>query len=167
MNHNLDKVYGLRGLLLDICKGIHCGEGQVLSFLEKNSDRVLDSKLNEILEHHRRETVKHRKRIESILTMLNEEPSEGLCKGMDGIILGTEELLERCQTPEIRDAAIIERLQHIIHYEIATYGTAVAYSKMLGLDAAIPLLLETLNDEKNTDEELSLLAVDTVNLEAR
>lgn len=169
MRDNHEQLFDLRDLLMGVCREIRCAERQIHSFLERRAESAHDVKLREILEHHRRETEKHEARLDAIFTNLNEKapPKKRVCLGVEGIIRGTDEILDRCQTPEIRDAALVERVQHMIHYEIATYGTAVAWSKLLGLEAVTQVLLETLKDEKNTDQELSILALDTLNMEAR
>ena len=49
------------------------------------------------------------------------------------------------------------------HYEIARYGTLLAWAQLLSLDEVAALLKETLIEEENTDEVLSELAEDVVN----
>jgi ferritin-like metal-binding protein YciE len=44
------------------------------------------------------------------------------------------------------------------HYEIARYGTLVAWAELLGLDDAVELLNETLAEEKKADELLTSIA---------
>ena len=54
--------------------------------------------------------------------------------------------------------ALIGGAQKVEHYEIAAYGTLAALAKQLGYKDALPLLLETLEEEKATDEKLTRLA---------
>jgi ferritin-like metal-binding protein YciE len=68
-------------------------------------------------------------------------------------------------SPAALDAAMIADAQRVEHYEIAAYGTVVAYAKQLGLRDAMQLLKETLQEEEETDKKLSQIA-QTVNLEA-
>ena len=64
------------------------------------------------------------------------------------------------------DAGLICAAQKVEHYEIATYGCLRTYAEMLGFDDQADLLQETLDEEKDTDENLTELAVSCINLEA-
>ena len=66
----------------------------------------------------------------------------------------------------VRDAGIISAAQKVEHYEIASYGTLVAFAKILGEDDVAGLLEETLNEEKEADQNLTDCAEDAVNIEA-
>jgi len=56
------------------------------------------------------------------------------------------------------DAALIGAAQRVEHYEIAAYGTASEFAKILGESEHVRLLEETLQEEKETDEKLTELA---------
>lgn len=58
---------------------------------------------------------------------------------------------------------LVADLQKIEHFEIAAYGAARAHAEALGLDAAVELLDETLNEEKATDALLNRLATEKIN----
>ena len=64
------------------------------------------------------------------------------------------------------DAGIISAGQKVEHYEIASYGTLRQFALTLGLTKAVKLLEETLNEEKNADLILSVIAVNTIYIEA-
>ena len=57
--------------------------------------------------------------------------------------------------------------QAVEHYEISRYGTLIAWAEELGLEAAVPLLQETLEEEKATDETLSDIAKTAINQQAK
>jgi ferritin-like metal-binding protein YciE len=63
------------------------------------------------------------------------------------------------------DAAIIGAAQRVEHYEIAGYGTVRAFAELLGENEHVPLLDQTLEEEKQTDDKLTQLA-EQVNSEA-
>ena len=67
----------------------------------------------------------------------------------------------------MRLAALIGAAQKVEHYEISGYGTARALAELLGLDEAVDLLQETLDEEKETDENLTKLALNEINVEAK
>ena len=64
------------------------------------------------------------------------------------------------------DACLIAGGQRAEHYEMAAYGTLVAWARAMGHDEAADLLQETLDEEKAADEKLSALAEGGVNQEA-
>jgi ferritin-like metal-binding protein YciE len=65
------------------------------------------------------------------------------------------------------DAGLLAAAQAVEHYEISRYGTLKTWAKELGLDEAVSLLEETLQEEKKTDEALTELAESAVNQEAQ
>jgi ferritin-like metal-binding protein YciE len=64
------------------------------------------------------------------------------------------------------DACLIAAAQRVEHYEMAAYGTLVAWAKAMGHDEAAGLLEETLNEEKAADQKLTSIAEGGVNEEA-
>ena len=78
---------------------------------------------------------------------------------MEGLI---EEGLEAIEGHDaaVLDAALIGAAQRVEHYEIAGYGTVIAFAEELGESNHVFLLNETLEEEKETDEKLTALADD-------
>src|SRR3712207_3005921 len=70
------------------------------------------------------------------------------------------------QDRDLRDAGIIASAQRVEHYEIAVYGSLATWAKQLGLDEDVQTLLAILEEEKRTDERLSLLAKRMINPDA-
>jgi ferritin-like metal-binding protein YciE len=67
---------------------------------------------------------------------------------------------------EPKQAALIGAAQRVEHYEIAAYGTARAHARQLGYLKAYELLTKTLDEEKDTDQKLTQLAENRVNVKA-
>ena len=65
-----------------------------------------------------------------------------------------------------RDVGIIMASQKVEHYEIATYGGLVSLATTLGRDDVSKILAETLEEEKQTDKNLSAIAENDINWEA-
>src|SRR6185295_16190779 len=89
------------------------------------------------------------------------------CKAMEGLIEEGSEILKEDANEAVRDAAMIGAAQRVEHYEIAGYGTARTFAEMLGHAEAAELLQKTLDEEKETDQLLSELALSSVNVEAQ
>ena len=77
---------------------------------------------------------------------------------MEGLIEEGSEALDEDYEGNILDAALIGAAQRVEHYEIAGYGMVCAMAEALGEDKQVSLLAETLDEEKETDEELTELA---------
>jgi ferritin-like metal-binding protein YciE len=64
------------------------------------------------------------------------------------------------------DAALIAAAQAVEHYEIARYGSLIAWAKQLGRADCASVLQRTLDEEKATDRKLTDMAESAVNLRA-
>jgi ferritin-like metal-binding protein YciE len=101
--------------------------------------------------------------LEQIFQMVGEKPEGIPCKAIQGIIEEGQEILQEFSDGEALDAGLIAAAQAVEHYEIARYGTLLAWAKQLGLSEAQGLIEETLVEEENTDQVLSELAEDAIN----
>ena len=88
------------------------------------------------------------------------------CPAIDGIIKEANEVIGDVEDKDVLDAAIIAAAQAVEHYEIARYGTLIAWAKQLGRDDCASVLAETLEEEKTADEKLTDVAESRVNMEA-
>lgn len=160
-------IYDLYDLLLEQLRDLYDGEKQQLQALMKLDGLSDTPDLKEVIAFHYRETEKQLERLESVFSKLNESPEGEECDGVKGLIKETMKLSKRCRNPEVRDAAIVTSIQHINHYEMAGYGTAVAYAKLLKRHEIAEILLENLREEKERDNELSEIAEKEINANAR
>jgi ferritin-like metal-binding protein YciE len=85
---------------------------------------------------------------------------------MEGLIEEGADLLKEEGADQVKDAALIGAAQRVEHYEIAAYGTARTLAELLGHQKAVDMLQQTLNEEKETDEKLTQLAMSEINPEA-
>lgn len=161
------EIFDLYDLLLEQLRDLYDGEQQQLDVLPELDELADSFELEEIIEYHRKETLRQLERLEEIFRKLKEKPAGESCDGIKGLVMEALKLAKRCKNPEVCDAAIITSLQHINHYEIAGYGTAIAYAKQLGRHDIGELLLETLREEKASDMGLSDIAESHVNPDAR
>lgn len=164
---NKKDILDLYDLLLEQLRDLYDGEQQQLEILPKLDESADSFELMEIIEYHRKETKMQVERLKKIFRLLAEEPEGESCDGIKGLIKETLKLAKRCKSSEVRDAGIITSLQHINHYEMAGYGTAIAYSKLLRRHDVGELLLETLREEKASDMGLSEIAENNINPDAR
>ncbi len=65
------------------------------------------------------------------------------------------------------DAGLISSAQAVEHYEIARYGTLIAWAEQLGMKDALPLLQANLDEEEATDKKLTQLAKTQANAKGK
>lgn len=158
----------LRGLFEEQIQDLYSGETQIIQTLPDMIDAAHDDDLRSALEEHLKETEEQKDRLERLANNEGFKPKGAKCKGMEGILEEGDELVsEEAEDDSVRDAAIIAAAQRVEHYEMAGYGTARTYARMLGLDDAATTLQKTLNEEQDADEKLTRIAESHVNTAAR
>jgi ferritin-like metal-binding protein YciE len=119
--------------------------------------------LKQALESHLEETRGHVDRLEQVFESMDEKAQGKHCDGIAGIIKEGSAALGEDFDESTMDAAIIAGGQRAEHYEIAAYGTLIAWAKQLGLGDAVDLLQQTLDEEKTADRKLTQIAESVVN----
>lgn len=160
------KLETLRDLFTEEIADIYDAEHQIIEALPKLKKAAHSSQLKQSFQEHLDVTRQQVSRLEQVFELLEEKPHRKTCKAMKGLIKEGDEMIEEDADADVKDAGLIAAAQRVEHYEIAAYGTAMAYAKQIGLDQAITLLTQTLNEEKETDEKLSQLAESTINIKA-
>ncbi len=160
------KLESIENLFLHEIKDLLSAEKQLVKALPKMAKGASSQALKEGIEDHLEQTRGHVERLEKVFKLLDKSPRAEHCKGMEGLIEEGAELLEEEGEPNVKDAALIAAAQRVEHYEISGYGTARTLAELLGLDEAVDLLQQTLDEEKETDEKLTELAMSEVNVQA-
>lgn len=101
------------------------------------------------------------------MRQMDVRPDGATCKGMEGLIREGQELIRDGASSDVLDAALIGAAQKVEHYEIAGYGTARTFARMLSESQVAGVLQQILDEEGNTDKELTMLAESHINREAR
>jgi ferritin-like metal-binding protein YciE len=161
------KLESIDALFLHELQDLHSAEQQLMTALPKMADSASSQELRQAFETHLEQTHEHLERLEKILGDLNLNAGRFKCKAMEGLLAEAQDVLRAEGLESVRDAAMIGAAQRVEHYEIAGYGTARTYAEMLGHAEAAELLQQTLDEEKETDELLSGLALASVNIEAQ
>ncbi len=154
-------------LFVEELKDIYWAEKHLVKALPKMSKGATSEKLVMAIEKHLEETKEQVKRIEDVFEILGMKAQAKKCEAMEGLVKEAEGILEDTEKDTmVRDAGIISASQKVEHYEIASYGTLVAFAKKMGLDDVADILSQTLAEEKKTDVSLSKLAESEINEEA-
>jgi ferritin-like metal-binding protein YciE len=156
----------LEALFLHSLKELYFAEQQALKGLPAMAKAAETEELCSALEEHRGETEDQIRRLERIFESMDQRVEAVPADGILGVIKEGQAVLERFAGGEAFEAGLIAAAQAIEHYEIARYGTLVAWAEQLGLSEAADLLEESLEEETDTDEILSEIAEAAINREA-
>ena len=156
----------LKDLYVEEIKDLYSAEKQLIKALPKMAKAASDKQLQQAFRTHLRQTAEHAARLEQICKDLGVSPRGKKCVGMEGLIEEGSELIKENPNPEVLDAGLISKAQHVEHYEMAGYGTVRTYARQLGFDSHADLLQRTLNEEGQTDHLLTALAESGINVEA-
>jgi ferritin-like metal-binding protein YciE len=150
--HNLDELF------LHQLRDMYYAEHQILKALPTMIGKATSSQLREALETHQRETEHQVERLDEVFRMAGSAPEGVSCPAIDGIIEEAEDVSGEAADASVQDAALIASAQAVEHYEIARYGTLIAWAEQLGKRDCIKLLDENLQEEKAADKKLTALA---------
>jgi len=156
----------LKDLYIEEIKDLYSAERQLVKALPKMAKAANAPELQQAFRTHLKQTTEHAARLEQICSELGVSPRGKKCVGMEGLIQEGRELIEEHPDPDVLDAGLISKAQHVEHYEMAGYGTVRTYARQLGLESQAQLLQQTLNEEGETDHLLTELAESGINLEA-
>ena len=160
------RMESLQELYIDELRDIYDAEQQLVKALPKMAKTATNEELRAAFEQHLEQTQEHVARLERVFEELGEKPKRKTCEAMKGLLEEGKNMMEEDADEDVMDAGLIAAAQKVEHYEIATYGTIRTYVEMLGFDEQADILQETLDEEKDTDDNLTELAVSCINLEA-
>ena len=160
------KVKTFNDLLADLVKDLYSAETQIIKALPKMIKHSKTQELKRGFEKHLEETNIQKERLERVAELLEISPKGKKCAAMEGLIEEAEEMISEVKDQEVLEAGLIAAAQKVEHYEIASYGTACTFAKILGNKEVAKILHETLEEEKATDEKLTQIAETQVNEKA-
>ena len=163
-NKELNSLEDLLAMELD---DLYDAEQRLCTALPKMAEAAHSESLKMAFEEHARQTQRHVSRLEQIFVDMGRTSGSETCETMKSLISEGKEIIDATGSPEVKDAALIGAAQRVEHYEIAGYGTARTFAQQLGLDDVVRLLQSTLAEERETDEHLTHLAEQRINLEAQ
>ena len=160
------KVQSIEDLFLDELKDLYSAEKQITKALPKLVKAASAQELSAAFDAHLQETKGQVERLEEIFEKLGKKGTGKTCEGMKGVLAEGAEVVQEIEKGAIRDAGLISAAQRVEHYEIAGYGSVIAFAQLLGKKDIVELLEETLEEEKATDEKLTKIS-ESVNQEAQ
>ena len=156
----------LDDLFVHTLRDIYYAEKQIVKSLPDMIEKASDPQLKRGFKTHLGETENHVTRLEEVFRMHGVEIRGVDCPAIDGILEEAEEIAGEVDEKRLMDAALIAAAQAVEHYEIARYGSLIAWAKQLGRADCASVLQRTLDEEKATDRKLTDMAESAVNLRA-
>jgi ferritin-like metal-binding protein YciE len=156
----------LDDLFHDSLRDIYFAEKKILTALPKMANAAQSEALTAALEKHQQETESQVERLERVFALIDETPRGKNCPAILGLLEEGKEVMDDYKDSPALDAGLLSAAQAVEHYEISRYGTLIAWANELGLQEAVPLLEDTLGEEKATDVALTQLAEAAINQEA-
>ena len=156
----------LHDAFIDELRDAYDAEKQLTKALAKLAKAASNTQLRDAFEMHREETQGHVERLEQVFESLDEKVRGKHCDGIAGIIEEGKSVMEEDFDETTMDACLIASGQRAEHYEMAAYGTLIAWAQAMGHTDAARLLQQTLDEEKAADKKLSGLAEGGINRSA-
>jgi ferritin-like metal-binding protein YciE len=156
----------LDDLFLHTLKDIYYAERKILKNLPRMAKATESEELRQAFETHREETQGQIERLEQVFELLGKRASGKTCEAINGILEEGEGIMEDFGESEALDAGILAAAQAVEHYEIVRYGTLKTWAQELGMQDAVKLIDQNLQEEKKTDTLLTQLAEARVNQKA-
>jgi ferritin-like metal-binding protein YciE len=153
----------MNDLFVHQLRDMYYAERQITEALPKMIDKASSPELKQGFQTHLAETNQQVSRLDQIFRMLDVAAEEVTCPAIDGIIKEADQISGDVADKSVLDAALVAAAQAVEHYEIARYGTLIAWAKELGRNDCAQLLNQTLEEEKATDRKLSVMAESRIN----
>jgi len=156
----------MRELIRQELEELYGAEQLVMEALSRMARAAYSEDLKADLEEHLEVTRLQLERLRQIFRSLELEPVGRQSAGIGGLLSDSSEIMNSQGDPDVKDAALIGAAQKIEHYEMAVYGTLRSHAIEAGFDDVAGLLQESLDEEAQTDELLTEIAEDDVNVRA-
>ena len=156
----------LHDAFVDEIRDTYDAERQLTKALPKMAKAATSPDLKIAFTAHLEETHGQIERLQRVFELLDEKVRGKHCEGIAGIIEEGSSIMEEDFDDAAMDAALIAAGQRAEHYEMAAYGTLVAWANAMGHTEVAELLEQSLDEEKSADEKLSGLAEGGVNADA-
>jgi ferritin-like metal-binding protein YciE len=157
----------LEKFFVDELKDIYWAEKHLVKALGRLSKKATTEELQQAFEDHAAQTEEHVSRLEQVFEMFGSKAQAKKCEAMDGLTREAQNIIDDTENGTMtRDVGLIIAAQKVEHYEIATYGSLVQLANTMNLPEIADILEQTLEEEKETDQLLTEIAENNINMEA-
>lgn len=162
----MEPINNLHDLFVELLKDRYDSEQQQVEAFPKLMQEASTTELKHIIQNSIDCSTRHIFKLKGIFRKVKRYPEGDICEANLSMISEIWKLMKRSTNSDVKDAAIITAIQHIHHYDIAGYGSLSAYAKALGYYEASHILHDMLEEEKEMDTTLKMMAVENVNEKA-
>lgn len=152
-------IQTMEDLFLHGLHDIYYAEQEITKALPKMIDQATNRDLAQGLKTHLEETNRQIERLDQVFKKLGKTPQSTDCPAIDGLIKEADHTAGEIEDKSVLDAAIVANAQAVEHYEIARYGTLIAWAEGLGHDDVVRFLTTNLNEEKAANTKLNTVAL--------
>ncbi len=152
------KVKSIEDLFHDTLKDIYYAERKILKTLPKMSRAAQSAELKAAFDKHKMQTEGQIERLQQVFEIIGKRAQGKTCDAIEGIVAEGEEIIEEYGGTPAVDAGLISSAQAVEHYEMTRYGTLKRWAQVCGYTDAVALLDQTLQEETQTDQDLTKLA---------
>jgi len=143
-----------------------CEQKLVKKGLPTMIEAATTPELRNALEQHLEETRNQLNRLERVFSSIGVEAKTLDNDILDEITSSAKDMIEDIDASTLHDAALIVGSNKVEHYEMALYGSLVAFAEQLGFEDAARLLEQTLDEEKAADAKLTEISESLINPQA-
>ena len=133
-------------------------ENQIVEGLESMTKHAADEQLQQAFQSHRQESQLHAQRLEQMLGDLDGNADDKKCAVTAALVASAENIVKESEAGPVRDAGLLASAQKVEHFEMASYGSARDWARLLSLPQHAELLQKTLDEEKHADHLLNTIA---------
>jgi ferritin-like metal-binding protein YciE len=139
-------------------KDILGGEQSLLDALEQMAQESSDREIKKAYMQHRKETQGHIKRLEKIFKSLGQKAEAETCPGIEGLVKEKKVFMREKPTEELLEFFNIGAAQKVERYEITSYENLIDMADKLGMNDAVELLEQNLQEEESALNKLKAIA---------
>jgi ferritin-like metal-binding protein YciE len=161
------KIENLRDLFeIELRYAYDCEQKLVKKGLPTMAESSTAPELRNAFEQHLEETRNHVARLERVFSIVGVEAETEDNDILDELTSSAKDIIGDIDDSYVKDAALIVSGNKVEHYEMAVYGSLVAFAQQLGYGDAASLLQQTLEEEKAADAKLTRIGESAVNPQA-
>ncbi|MGE5610787.1 MAG: ferritin-like domain-containing protein [Bacillota bacterium] len=160
------QMNSMQDLMVESLCDLRATEEKQLQALPSLIGAIQTPELKQAIQQHEQQTRSHIQRLDQIFQKLGQQPKPIQNPVLDAMVQRAQQILTSQGDPQVKEAALIAEAQKFDHFEMAGYGTAAAFCKILGDQDAARTLAQILSEEKQNDERLSQIAESRSNVQA-
>ena len=148
----------LNALFEDTLRDMYYAEKKLTQILPRMAKKATTPELADAFTSHAKETQGQVDRLEQVFKMIDKAPRAKKCEALEGLSAEGDHVMEEADEDGVMDAGLVATAQAVEHYEMARYGSLIAWANQLDMSDAASLLEESLAEEEAADEKLSGIA---------